>query len=61
MYKAFKNKQLNKLAKYYKFDLENSVNGSLFFKNFSGMAPGIPLPHLPPFGSMRLIETYSFN
>ena len=44
LYKPLKNKQLNKIAKYYKFDLENSVNKSLFFKNFSGMAPGT----LPP-------------
>ena len=55
--KLLKNKQLNLIANYYKFDFENSVNKSLFIKNFSGVAPGSPSPegegdplsHLPQF------------
>ena len=67
LYKPLKNKQLNKIANYYKLD---SVNQSLIFKNFSGWPLGPPppppdggddpLPHLPPFGAMCLSETYGF-
>ena len=60
LYKPLKNNQLNLIANYYKFDLENSVNKSLFFKNFSRGAITAPLPHLPPFGAMCLRETYGF-
>ena len=42
LYKPLKNKQLNQIVNYYKFDLENSVNKSLFFKNSSGVAPRDP-------------------
>ena len=44
LYKPLKNKQLNSIANYYKFDLENRVNKSLFFKTFSGWPPGPPPP-----------------
>ena len=55
------------MANYYKFDLENSVNKS-FSKISRGWPPGPtplqgrgdPLPRLPPFGAMRLSETYGF-
>ena len=47
LYKPLKNKQLNKITKYYKFDLENSVNKPLLFKNFSGWPPGPPPPVKP--------------
>ena len=51
LYKPLRNKQLKQIANYYKFDLENSANKFLFFKNFSGVAPATPPP--PPPGRGR--------
>ena len=59
--------KINNLTKY--LITINSVNKSLFFKNFSRGALGTPPPlegggdpllHLPPFGAMRLSETHGF-
>ena len=48
------------IANYYKFDLENSVNKSLFFKNFSGegATPYRTYPHSELCASLKPTVSY---